>query len=65
MRRAFRVLYAAIALLLFLSLPVAGAVLLLRPELADAYLRRVVFVIVVGAVILLAADIIGRYMDRR
>ncbi len=65
MKRALRITYAVIALVLFLSLVGLGLALLARPELADTYLRSVIAAIVGGAVVLLVFDLLGRYISRR
>lgn len=64
MKRAFRILYAVVALALFVGLVAAVVVLLPRPGLAANHLGRAVAATVVGAAILLVDDLITRGLGR-
>lgn len=65
MKRAFRILYAVVAPAPFLGLVAAGGVVLLpRPGLAANHLGRAVAATMVGAAILLVADLVARGLRR-
>lgn len=61
--RLLRVLYVAIAFILFTSVLLLGIVLLLSPRLWSEY-GTVVWVVVGAAVLLLGADLVARRIGR-